>query len=136
MEVIIDRPPMFEEIDAAFKVAGKSVIFTWGSRIYNPQGCEISPALKAHESVHAQRQGTDEESIRGWWRRYIDDLLFRYDEELAAHRAEYRAFKSWTKDRNALERYLQQVAQRLASPLYGGVTTYLDARRAIVAERP
>lgn len=147
MEIVVARPPMWEEIDAAFHVAGKPVIFTWGTTIYNPENCPISAALRAHEAVHAGRQVRiiegpgyiycvdPEEQIKAWWRRYIADHAFRYTEELYAHRAEYRAIKSWTKDRNELENGLRVAAQRLASPLYGGVTSYPAARRAIVAER-
>lgn len=135
MKIVVARPPMWDEIDAKFNVAGKPVIFTWGQIIFNPEGCEVSPALKAHEAVHGQRQGTDDESIRGWWFRYLEDGAFRYVEELAAHRAEYRAYKGWTKDKNQVAQRLHQVATRLSGPLYGGVTSYTEARRAIVAER-
>lgn len=142
MEIVVARPPMWEEINAAFHVAGKPVIFTWGNTIYNPENCQISPALRAHEAVHAHRQihgqselATEEERIIGWWKLYIAMPSFRYEEELLAHCAEYRAVKSWTRDRNEVEKCLRHIAQRLASPLYGGVTSYPAARRAIVAER-
>ena len=135
MEIVLARPPMFDEIDAVFHVAGKPVIFTWGNTIYNPEGCTVSPALKAHESVHAQRQTNDDRQIRSWWERYLLDPQFRYAEELAAHRAEYRAFKSWTKDRNELAQRLHQIAGRLSGPLYGGVASYTEARRSIAADR-
>ena len=135
MEIVVSKPPMWEEINEAFNVEGKAVIFSWGHRIYNPQNLEISGALMAHEAVHGQRQGTEERKIAEWWKQYIIDPKFRYTEELAAHRAEYRAMKSWTKDRNQSSKYLHQVAQRLASPLYGGVVTHTEARRAIAAER-
>lgn len=145
MDIVVARPPMFEEIDAKFSVAGRPVVFTWGTTIYNPEGVAIPPAIKAHESVHAQRQLTlfagtggavpPEERIRSWWERYLLDPEFRYTEELAAHRAEYRAMRGWTKDRNQVAQYLHQIATRLASPLYGGVVGYTEARRAIVAER-
>lgn len=92
----------------------------------------IRPQLKAHEGVHFQRQVAHEGGPDRWWERYIEDRLFRGEEEALAHRAEYRAFKSWTKDRNAVSRELENIAGRLCSPLYGGLMSHTQARRFIV----
>lgn len=135
MQITVARPPNFDEVIARFPFADRhGVIFTYGQTIYNPSGVEISPALKCHESVHAQRQGSDEEEIRAWWARYLDEPLFRLEEELLAHRAEYRAFKGWTKDRNAVARKLESIAARLSGPLYGGVMSFAQAKRLLLVE--
>lgn len=135
MQIAIARPPNFEEILAVFPLAEKpGVIFTYGQTIYNPSNAPISAQLKAHEAVHAQRQGEDEEEIRAWWRRYLTEPMFRLEEELLAHRAEYRAFRGWTKDRNAVARELDTIAKRLSGPLYGGLMSYAQARRMIVVD--
>ena len=42
-QIINDYPPLFDEIDAAFNVRGKSIIFSFGDRLYNPEGIEIPP---------------------------------------------------------------------------------------------
>src|SRR4051812_39011441 len=100
MEIVVARPPNFDAIVEVFPFAQNAgVIFTYGQTIYNPSAVSISPALKCHESVHAQRQGSNEEEIRAWWERYLKEPMFRLEEELLAHRAEYRSFKGWTKDR-------------------------------------
>lgn len=127
---------MFEEIAAAFPIAGRrDVIFSWGDRIYTPGGVQLTPALKAHEAVHGRRQGDTDDAIRGWWRRYLDDPIFRLAEEVVAHRAEYQEICGRTKDRNVLARELHAIAGRLASPLYGLALPYSQARHAIVAAR-
>lgn len=133
MRVIVAYPPMFEEIAAAFPTARKpGVIFSWGETLYNPSGRDIKPQLMAHEAVHSQRQGTTDASIREWWKAYINDPAFRLEEELLAHRAEFRAMRASTKDRNARERELDEIARRLASPLYGALLSYRQARHFVV----
>ena len=129
MRDVFEYPPMFDLIDAKFRVAGRPIIFSWGGIIYNPQRIEVTPALRAHEAVHGARQGDD---IRGWWRRYIDDPVFRLVEEIPAHRAEYQQLLAECDNRRARRLYLKQMAKRLASPLYGNVTTVAKARKFIL----
>lgn len=133
MRVVVARPPLFAEIDAAFGVAGKPVIFAWGDTIYNPQGGPISVELQAHESVRGQRQGG---AIEAWWRRYIAEPEFRLAEEIPAHQAEYREFCRNNvngKARNGRRLVLHHIAARLASPLYGRLVSYDAARKLIKA---
>lgn len=127
MKVVRDFPPLFDEINAAFNVRGKDVIFAWGDTIYNPRGIDIHPSLIDHEATHGQRQGID---IAGWWRRYIDDDHFRLIEEAAGHRAEYLW---WMTHGNRKEKRaaLKKTAARLAAPLYGGLVTQTQAKVVI-----
>lgn len=135
MNVVAARPPNYDAIVAKFPFAARAgVIFTYGQTIYNPSESTISPALKCHESVHAQRQGDDPAEIEAWWVRYLEEPIFRTEEELLAHRAEYRAMKSWTRDPNAAARELNRIAERLAGPLYGGVLSLSAARRLILVD--
>lgn len=127
---------MFEEIDAAFHVKGKLVLFAWGDTIYNPRNAEVSSALKCHEGVHGQRQKAHPGGVEGWWRRYIEDPQFRIDEELPAHRAEYKASIQHVRDRNERYRALAFIAEKLASPLYGRLLTPSAARRLILGGTP
>lgn len=118
-------PPNYAAINRAFNVRGKGVIFTFGSVIYNPSRIEIPPALYAHEAVHSTRQRPSPES---WWTRYIADPEFRLAEEIPAHRAEWR-FHGGAGEWRALE----QIARRLASPLYGNLVTVDKAMSLIAA---
>lgn len=130
MNVIIHTPPMFDEIDAVFKVRFKPVIFCWGHTIYNPMNIEITDELIAHERVHSARQ--ERTGIEPWWKRYLVDVEFRLDEELPAHKAEYQHYCRYHPDRNARARFLEYTAQRLAGPLYGGLISTMKAKRAIM----
>lgn len=133
MKIIVAYPPMFEEIAAVFPQARKpGVVFSWGDWLYNPTGDELLPQIKAHESVHGQRQGETDDGIREWWKEYLYDPAFRLEEELLAHRAELRAVKSWEKDRNDVARALDAIARRMSSSLYGNLLTYQQARRFLV----
>lgn len=128
MKIVQGLPPLFDVIDAAFHVAGKSVIFAWADTIYNPQGITITPALYAHECVHGERQGAD---VVGWWQRYIEDPQFRLVEELLAHKVEYETLCASSDSRNERRFYLRQVAGKLSSPLYGRLISYEAARKEL-----
>ena len=132
MRVLISEPPMMEEIDRRFDVRGKPVVFAWGDIIYNPRGSFLGSALMAHEGLHGSRQGRGDAQIRRWWERYIEDDAFRLAEEIPAHRAEYHALCQSTHDRNWRARYLQQIAAKLAAPLYGCLLTEPEARRRLI----
>lgn len=133
MRVIVGRPPNFEEIAATFPMArGPGAIFTFGDAIYVPGGAHLlTPYLKAHEGVHYARQTNDTAKIEAWWRTYLVDAQFRLQEELPAHRAEFRTYCSLHRDPNARIRFLYGIGERLSGKLYGGLMTPAAARRAI-----
>lgn len=89
MNIVIAYPPNIAEIRTRFRLPpGAGIIFAYGDTIYNPDGISISPFLLAHEQTHQRQQGCDP---AGWWHRYLADLPWRLDQELEAHRVEYRA---------------------------------------------
>lgn len=111
--IIVDRPPNFEQIHAAFPDADKpGVLFAYGRSIYNPSGGPVPLALLVHEATHLGRQSSPEK----WWHRYIEDSEFRYNEELLAHAAEFRQLRY--EDRNSGAALLMRTALRLIAPLY------------------
>jgi hypothetical protein len=124
--IIVDRPPNFERIHAAFPDAEKpGVIFAYDGCIYNPSGQTIPPALVAHEDVHLTRQKamgprpfstTQYSGADLWWERYLESSEFRYNEELLAHAAEFKVQRS--SDRNFVARLMVSTALRLVAPLY------------------
>jgi hypothetical protein len=114
--IIVDRPPNFEQIKAAFpKADGEGVLFAYDGNIYSPSGKTIPPALIAHEQVHLDRQKAW--SPDSWWASYLHDSDFRYVEELLAHAAEFKVQRQ-AKDRNFGARLLMATALRLVAPLY------------------
>lgn len=135
MRVVRGLPPLFDEIDAAFNVAGRPVVFAWGDRIFNPAGGIVPPELLEHERVHGERQGDD---VVGWWRRYIADRGFRFDEELPAHVAEFKALcdlrrPQWHSERNMRRTFAAHVARKLSAPLYGNLVSTDRAKALLLA---
>ena len=129
MIIVRGTPPNFKDIVAVFPAAAREgVVFTWGDMVFVNGDPEIPPQLKAHESVHQQQQAR----CRGpehWWGMYLKDSTFRLEQELVAHRAEYRTLK--VLNRAAAARSLNFIAERLASPLYGSMIPAKEARRLI-----
>ena len=126
--IVVDHPPNYQQILAVLPAASKrGVIFSYGDLIYNPSGLSIPREIQAHEAEHGRRQialGIDE-----WWTRYIRDPLFRLDEEIYGHHAEWKAA---TRRHGPRPRDIERIAARLASPLYGGLLTIGQAKHAII----
>lgn len=129
--VIVDRPPNFDIIAAAFPGAyNPGVIFAYGKEVYNPSNEDIPDSLIAHELVHCSRQ--IDMGIGEWWDRYINDGEFRYNEELLAHIAEWEHVKHDPNlNRNERRSVFKQIAKRLSGPLYGKTVTLEKAKRDI-----
>jgi len=135
MRVVQALPPLFDEIDAAFNVRGKRVIFAWGDKIFNPAGITVTPELLAHEQVHGERQGAD---VEGWWRRYIAEPEFRLLEEIPAHVEEFKSLCAqhahrWHSKRAMRRTFAAAIARKLSSPLYGGLISFAQAKEALMA---
>jgi len=120
MKIIRAFPPNYSALVKAFPIRGRAVIFAWGDRIYNPAGIVITPQLLAHERVHGARQ--ERMGVEDWWLRYVIDARFRFDEELPAHRAEVAAGTP-----------ADEVAFKLASPIYGRLIDAASARNMLAA---
>jgi hypothetical protein len=113
--IVNERPPNFEQLLAAFPRADQpGVLFAYYPNIHNPGGIVVPPALIAHEEVHLNRQR--DAGPTTWWDQYLTDNGFRYNEELLAHAAEFKAQRY--NDRNASARLLTATALRLVAPLY------------------
>jgi hypothetical protein len=134
--IVIDYPPLYDEIDAMFHVRKlRGVIFSFGPVVYNPSGITIAPEFIAHELVHGQRQGASEPAILDWWRRYLYEPRFRLAEEIPAHVAEYRWLLE-NGNRDTRRAAASTVAARLAAPIYGrmvGRSAALDMLRSACA---
>lgn len=121
MKVLYTFPPNYAAINRAFNVRGKPVIFCYGSVIHNPARIKIPERLHAHESVHSARQQAQAGGPAAWWERYITNPQYRLGEEIPAHQAEARCAPELA----------EEIAARLASPLYGGLVGIEEARRLI-----
>jgi hypothetical protein len=137
MKVVTTFPPNYREVNAAFNVRGKPVIFCYGDRIYDPEHTGVGPDLVAHEQVHSVRQGHDPAA---WWKHYIESPEFRLAEEIPAHQAEYQFWAQRTCAgapvkgfRSELAFHHLWIAKRLASPLYGSLISLTEAKALVAA---
>lgn len=97
-----------------------AICYTYGDTCYT-QNSPLPKHLEVHERTHTKQQGEDPD---GWWERYGDDPLFRYEQELEAYRNQYRYFKSITTNREQVFRFAVTLAQQMASPMYGNMCTF------------
>lgn len=130
MKVVIDYPPNIEDIRAVFPLH-KGVFFAYGDILYNPDNAPFDRFLLVHEQTHKEQQ--ERIGVAEWWNLYLHNTQFRFEQEVEAYRNQWRVVKSHGKDRNKLEDYLRQIATSLASPLYGSMVTYSEARGIITA---
>lgn len=127
VDIVKGWPPNIVEITESFNLP-KGVIFTYGNTIYNPSGDQLSQALLEHEFVHVRQQADKPEA---WWGKYLDDPEWRLEQELEAHRAEWKTFYRSTFSREKRAQYLWGISCRLAGPMYGGLLTIKEARERI-----
>lgn len=127
-EVVVGWPPNIEAIRAVLPVSEQN-IFAYRNTIYNPGDGYLGPELIAHEEVHFRQH--ELYGLEAWWDKFLEDPKFRLDQEIPAHRAEYRKFCELNKDRNLRSRFLTILSKRLAAPMYGGIITASEARRRI-----
>lgn len=133
MKIIKAYPPNFAQIAAAFPVKGvPGVLYAWGDVIYNPSGITVPHQLVAHEEVHGKRQIAYDD-LDEWWHQYIINPSFRLEEEVPAHCAEWSAYLGSFPGNSPFDPlpYLDKIASRLASPLYGRLISKAEAVRRI-----
>lgn len=130
-KIVIAKPPNYDQIVAVFPAVATftGVIYSWGDLIYNPDNTQVDPWLRAHERVHADKQKLM--GIEPWWDQYLRDTDFRLAEEIRAHHTEFKQYCIRVGGVRLRERQLQSIAERLCGPLYNGMLTPLEARRAV-----
>jgi hypothetical protein len=129
MRIVKGYPPNFRAIAAALPSAKTmSAIFTYGGTIYTGTGAtDLSEALVAHETVHSRQQGGDPAA---WWDLYLNDSQIRFEQELEAHREEFRVASAGA-NRHNRRAILHRISQRLAGQLYGNLVTIQEAKRLV-----
>jgi len=128
VEVVNDWPPNIDESRAVLPVTSRN-IFAYENKIFNPSGVKLPQELHAHEAVHFKQQAVI--GVEAWWVSFLGDVDFRLAQEIPAHKAEYRAFCKYNRDRNEQARKLRELGTRLAAPMYGGIITANEAMKRI-----
>lgn len=118
MQILNERPPIYDAILANGMHPHDGVIYAYGDIIYNPSGIAISQDLIEHEQTHSKQQGNDPDA---WWGRYLIDPYFRIEQEAEAYAIQYKFLCTAIKDRNQRFRILMSIASILSGPLYGSV---------------
>lgn len=127
MRTVIGFPPNIKAIREKLRPP-PSAIFCYGDTIYNPGNTLITSSLTAHEAVHSARMGDDPDK---WWHAYLNNPLFRLEEEVLAHMAEYTEILNEKPNRHLRRRHLSHISRRLAGPMYGRMITLREAKLAI-----
>lgn len=123
MRIVTRWPPNIDEVKKEFPITGRE-IFAYGDTIYNPCGEKLPIWLVEHEECHQAQQAGDPED---WWKTYLRDRDFRFNQELEAHRVEFACFCRNRKDRNEQSKYLFYIARRLSSKMYGKLVSQREA---------
>lgn len=128
MRMSTRKPIIWPIVRLAFPAAEwGTVIVTFARTTYCAE--HLPPELVAHEQVHQDQQKNVALALV-WWARYILSARFRFDQELPAHRAEYKTARA-TRNINRMEMVLDHAAKRLSGPLYNNLTDYAHARLLI-----
>ena len=67
----------------------------------------------------------------GWWKQYLTDPTFRFEQELQAYGMQYAFFCKHVGDRNRRYLFLREIAQGLSGPLYQVAISRSEAEKAI-----
>ena len=127
MKVLAENPPNLSDIQKVFDVLPTSV-FCYGSIIYNPNRCPIDIPIMAHEETHSRQQGDDP---AGWWKKYLEDVEFRIEQEVAAYQVQYWLQCKIIKNRDIRALNLTRLAQSLSGGMYGCTMPLVEAKRLI-----
>lgn len=130
MKIIVQKPPIWEEANKAFKILPNTV-FTYGETIYNPDNAHMPSDLLIHEETHSNQQEHNDTVAKLWWMKYLDDPVFRLSQEVEAYHNQYVYFCTIVTDRNKQYKKLWELATVLASPLYNCNITTSEALKRI-----
>lgn len=121
-------PPVYQQLHDMFGVEWEDgLIIAWDGKIH----CKETPYPQKwiHEEVHLIRQ--KEIGNEAWWRLYMENPEFRFDEELLAYRAETDFLKKNVSNREDCFQMIRLVARSFSSGIYGNLLTTEEAFRLI-----
>ena len=123
-----EYPPNYSRIIDVLGTSNGDILFAYYPHIYNPGGSNVSPDLLLHENIHLEQQksiGVDE-----WWKRYLADNQFRYEQELIAFAGQYAYGKKVYKTKIS-DQMLSDFALLLSGPMYKTGVSYQQVHVAI-----
>ena len=133
IKISTQKPPQWI-LDAVKEKWGveweSSVIFTYGDTISGHKG-EMTEDLLAHETHHTIQQAKHPNGPKGWWKLYLDDDEFRFEQELECYRKQYQWLLTHIKNRQVRFEMLQHYAKSLSGPMYGELVGFHEAIKKI-----
>lgn len=133
LKIVKALPPNFKEISEAFDIKGKTLVFTYGDKLYFPDyKGKIEDHLWMHEKTHQKQQSGAPEK---WWKRYITDVKFRLSQEVEAYQNQFKYFRRMEKSKKQRSKFLQKIASDLSSRIYGNIIGFKEAKD-LIKQRP
>jgi hypothetical protein len=129
MRIVNDFPPNINEIEKKFDLDGSMPVFAYGDVLYNPTGGPIADHLMIHEETH-ERQQKVYGSVQSWWKRYLEDDMFRLTQEVEAYRNQYKSVKGFPRDWR--RKLLKEMVKNLSGKLYGNIVNEEQAKDLII----
>ncbi len=129
-KIIIKKeiPPIYDRLHQKFGIKwDDGVIIAYDGAIWCKENLE--PQKIIHENKHIERQkeiGND-----AWWQLYLDNDVFRLEEEVVAYRAELEFIKRHIKNREMVFHAKRDIAENLSSSIYGNMVTKQEAMKLL-----
>lgn len=123
-----EKPAIYDKLHDKFGADwNNGVIIAFGGKIHSKD--DIMPQKVVHEKIHLDRQKEMGDDV--WWTLYIDNEIFRLEEESIAYRAEAKFIKNYINNREVRFQMLREIAHAFSSSLYGNIVTIDEAMRII-----
>lgn len=123
-----EKPPVYDRLASKFGVNwNDGLIIAYDGKIHSKTHPE--PAKIMHESVHLAEQKRLGNEV--WWECYFTSDEFRREQEILAYKAEARFLKKYIKNREVLYHMVQEIADNLASSVYGNLMSKSEAFKII-----
>jgi hypothetical protein len=119
-----EKPPIYDALVAKFNVNWDTgLIVAYDGKIHSKD--YIAPQKIIHERTHLDRQATLGNDV--WWKLYLDNDVFRFEEEVLAYKAEANFIKKNIKNREDRFHMIRDIAICFSSDMYGKMITQQEA---------
>lgn len=126
MKISTDIPPIYETLHEKFGANWDDfILITVGDTVYTKDIGIIRDDLIIHEKVHEVQQRKEGPAI--WWKKWIDDPVFRFEQEKSAYQVQLIWLKKNIKNREDRAKYVHSMAKNLSSSFYGNLISMQNA---------
>lgn len=123
-----EKPPIYEALKQKFGADwDKGLLIAWDGKIHSKEPAQAQKIL--HESVHLREQSRL--GNEAWWRLYLENEDFRFQQELMAYREEARFIRENVDNREAAFKMIREAVHSFCSDLYGFKLDYQEGWKLI-----